>query len=89
MVKTLVILAVKSSRIEYVELRLICTTSVGFTMAVDQCLGLGLVVEQVLRFRSDIMSKEFFIYFVYFCAKTNMIIYHYKKNYLEVKLDYI
>ncbi|CAI9770482.1 unnamed protein product [Fraxinus pennsylvanica] len=64
------ILAVRSSRIESVELPPVCitsvgftmlsdcTTSVGFTMAAYQSLGLGLVVEQVLGFCSDTISKD-------------------------------
>ena len=74
LVKTSVILAVKSSRIESVELPPVCTTLVGFTMATDQCLGLGLVVEQVLGFCYDTMSKIFLVYFIYFCIEKSMVI---------------
>ena len=57
-------------------------------MATDQCLRLGLVVEQVLGFCSDTMSKGLLIYIIYFFTETSMVIYQYKEKDLEAKLGY-
>ena len=57
-------------------------------MAANQCLELGLVVEQVLGLCSDTMSKIPHIFFHIFCTEMSMVIYQYKEKKLEAKLGY-
>lgn len=74
--------------IEYVKLSPICTTSFGFTMAANQCLGLGLVVEQVLGLCYDTMSKIPHIFFHIFLYRDEYGYISIQREKLEAKLGY-